>query len=390
MHFSEPALAALNPCDVDGLVSLVVKGLCDKQPVPFSEGEKKLIGRLVERAQVDGINHDQFNELLLLLRQNRVSSAFFEVFFRKGQVLLDELREAIVAFRGLAMLSYGNFTHPRRTLSRLRDAGQIRERLGKWGRSCQAQDELFTGRPEKILDITEIDRNHTWLNGELAARAVRREISRLSEIYLGKAPAEERKRFLAFLSYLVQLDSTSKEVQRRALGNTDIYLTWDYLDVYVATSMRNRWEFEETYDFIRRVFDDDRLKKLKLRVFDPTQCKCANPRDKGLLEGLMLKRAECTIYMAQESDTLGKDSELAATLAQGKPVIAYVPLIDPKSHVEKIARYPLDFFRKRLLIMYAEDVFDGPACARSLSDFDPDFEDSINQFLRLFAAHRGR
>lgn len=28
---------------------------------------------------------------------------------------------------------------------------------------------------------------------------------------------------------------------------------------------------------------------------------------------------------AQESDTLGKDSELASTLAQGKPVIAYIP-----------------------------------------------------------------
>src|ERR1035437_5855288 len=39
----------------------------------------------------------------------------------------------------------------------------------------------------------------------------------------------------------------------------------------------------------------------------------------------MLKRAKCTLYLAQESDTLGKDSELASTLAQGKPVIAYVP-----------------------------------------------------------------
>ena len=39
----------------------------------------------------------------------------------------------------------------------------------------------------------------------------------------------------------------------------------------------------------------------------------------------MLKRAQCAIYMAGESDTLGKDSELAATLAQGKPVIVYVP-----------------------------------------------------------------
>ena len=42
----------------------------------------------------------------------------------------------------------------------------------------------------------------------------------------------------------------------------------------------------------------------------------------------MLKRARCTIYLVQESDTLGKDSELASTLAQGKAVIGYVPAAD--------------------------------------------------------------
>lgn len=41
----------------------------------------------------------------------------------------------------------------------------------------------------------------------------------------------------------------------------------------------------------------------------------------------MIKRSRCTIYHIQESDTFGKDSELAATLAQGKPVIAYIPKI---------------------------------------------------------------
>ena len=51
---------------------------------------------------------------------------------------------------------------------------------------------------------------------------------------------------------------------------------------------------------------------------------CEDRIDKGLSEALMLKRAKCTLFLAQESDTLGKDSELASTLAQGKPVIAYV------------------------------------------------------------------
>jgi len=42
----------------------------------------------------------------------------------------------------------------------------------------------------------------------------------------------------------------------------------------------------------------------------------------------MLKRARCTVYSVQDTDTLGKDSELASTLAQGKPVIAFIPELD--------------------------------------------------------------
>jgi hypothetical protein len=46
---------------------------------------------------------------------------------------------------------------------------------------------------------------------------------------------------------------------------------------------------------------------------------------KGSIECLMLERAAVTLYNAGATDTMGKDSELAATLAHGKPVIVYVP-----------------------------------------------------------------
>jgi hypothetical protein len=39
----------------------------------------------------------------------------------------------------------------------------------------------------------------------------------------------------------------------------------------------------------------------------------------------MLRRASVTIYMAQKSDTFGKDSEASVALGQGKPVIVFVP-----------------------------------------------------------------
>lgn len=55
----------------------------------------------------------------------------------------------------------------------------------------------------------------------------------------------------------------------------------------------------------------------------------------------MLKRAKCTLYLAQESDTFGKDSELASTLAQGKPVIAYVPSPTDQEVLDSVTRLSL-------------------------------------------------
>jgi len=156
--------------------------------------------------------------------------------------------------------------------------------------------------------------------------------------------------------------------------------------------MRHKWEFEETFDFINKVFGKRYLRQLNLRHFDPTQSKCSNPRDKGLIEGLMLKMALCTIYMAQESDTMGKDSELAATLAQSTPVIAYVPKYESDADIDayskKIEKYPLDFFKKRLLILRAEEVFDDPECSKKLRAYDPSFEERIDAFLKKLDEYR--
>lgn len=90
------------------------------------------------------------------------------------------------------------------------------------------------------------------------------------------------------------------------------------MDVYVATSMRKRWEFEETADFVNDLFESECIQTLKLRYFDPTQSQCASRIDKGLVEALMLKRALCTVYMVQESDTMGKDSETGLNFSSGK------------------------------------------------------------------------
>jgi hypothetical protein len=81
---------------------------------------------------------------------------------------------------------------------------------------------------------------------------------------------------------------------------------------------------------------------LKLRYFDPTLSYVDDRISKGLVEMLMLRRASVTIYNASAEDTLGKDSELAATLAQGKAVIVYVPSDPEIARLPKVSKADLD------------------------------------------------
>jgi hypothetical protein len=113
--------------------------------------------------------------------------------------------------------------------------------------------------------------------------------------------------------------------QDRGLRNLARYLAADHMDVYVATSMRTDADYVSVDQFVKSLFNDDRVRPLKLRYFNPTQSWVEDRIAKGLVEALMLKRASVTVYMAQKSDTFGKDSEASVALGQGKPVIVYVP-----------------------------------------------------------------
>jgi hypothetical protein len=127
----------------------------------------------------------------------------------------------------------------------------------------------------------------------------------------------------------------------------------EMIDVYVATSMRDDRDYLDMHDFIKVVFADDSLTQLNLRVFDPTLCYCPSRIDKGIIECLLVRTAKATIYCAQKVETFGKDSELAATLCQGKPVIVYVPTGSPSQIVkfvegEEIVEMPADkYYNKR-------------------------------------------
>lgn len=117
------------------------------------------------------------------------------------------------------------------------------------------------------------------------------------------------------------------ETQASGLRNLARYLAADMMDVYVATSMRSDADFASANAFVRRLFDHELVHPLKLRYFNPTQSWIEDRVAKGLVEALMLKRADATVYLAQKTDSFGKDSEASVALGQGKPVIVYVPAL---------------------------------------------------------------
>jgi len=116
--------------------------------------------------------------------------------------------------------------------------------------------------------------------------------------------------------------TTFGRARRAALANTTLYLsTANDLDVYVATSMRNRQQFRDIAKTCEFIFSHEAVKPLNLRYFDPTLSAAKGHEDKGLIECLMVKCAKVLVYTAGSSDSYGKDAEAAMALSQGKPVI---------------------------------------------------------------------
>ncbi len=439
MRFIDECVRRLHESDTEEFVELISL-MCGREIEPEDQELRFLSGIL---SQTNKLNYEQFNEILLVLNQERVSSHFFDFFFRSsaraGPVPIGKLKEGIEKFRGFAMLGFGNFRFAYQKLSSVRTSPDEFKRMVS--KHCilprNEVQKKFSGRPPKAIRITPIEKQQTWLLGYLSAGKYDQDSATLLAILFKLGPvvardvlrwkAEElwedefqrrdvkdrtelRKKFgkeavdklmrrvdhgaMAFLRLVKQKakspgldpsgwlsklprvidvlqDYRAQILRVRQLGtrNTDVYLTWDYMDVYVATSMRERWEYQATFDFLRRVFKPDGpLKALNLRYFDPTQSYTTNRIDKGLVEGLMLRRAACTLYLAQETDTLGKDSELASTLAQGKPVIAYVPEIKSvRDYSKRMARMPLEFIRKRWLQLEADEAFTIPECQDELA-----------------------
>lgn len=114
--------------------------------------------------------------------------------------------------------------------------------------------------------------------------------------------------------------------REQAIENTRLYLSIvNELDVYVATSMRRRDDFRNMANDCKEIFSSEGLSAFRVRYFDPTMSAAEGHEDKGLIECLMVKCAKVVLYFAGESDSFGKDAEIAMAMSLGKPVIILCP-----------------------------------------------------------------
>ena len=287
-----------------------------------------------------------FNRLMVNCRRPLASEHFFNWVF-SGVTTIDGFEHAVDEYRVRAMWVFGNFKFAYRAFATCLPA-----EFEALKSTCAAREvKSFNARTE-FKEIANIPEEDLHLLGYLSSAVIEplvylqslAEVSDSRESFsalLAALPTDLNRRLtqtldgrdctdLNRLAAALRDESAAlltRQEQARDIGrrNTLRYLSLPYVDVYVATSMREAKDFVSQHRFTESVFKDPSVNDLKLRFFDPTLSYEDDRVTKGLIECLMLQRAAVTLYNAGTTDTMGKDSELAATLAQGKHVIVYVP-----------------------------------------------------------------
>lgn len=295
------------------------------------------------------IGVSQMNELLLTAGFDRITEDFFMCLdagrpkrYADGTRIegIEELQVKVTKLRIYGALKFGNFKFAFKRWSQM-SYEQLEDDLREL---LPPRSDYFITRTDPLEALEDIPLEDRVLLG-----------------YISGAGVGERNERL-------------NRVRSAARRNLRKYLAFDHMDVYVATSMRKYRDYVSVGEFIRNVFAHPRIRALKLRYFDPTQVYSRDRFCKGLVESLMLKRAKCCIYCVQETDTLGKDSELATMLAQGKPVIAWVPKVeDVENYTEKLIADseaenpddPLHVLREHLATVFSDKILSDLELLRS-------------------------
>jgi hypothetical protein len=251
---------------LDLVESLTGQRALSGQPLPALAIEALNTGR--------GLGYSQFNELLLVLGYDRICAEFFQylvdgtIGYASGAAIgsVEALRLAVERFRTLALLLFGNVKFA------FKRFGAHPDELESWIVTLEPRLEAtYTARHAPIQPVDPIPATETYLLGYM----IEADLAKRLEINPDDVDAG-------------QLAAQRLAIVERGRRNQSAYLVSDHLDVYVATSMRERHEFLLVRELCGAIFSHPTLKPLKLRWFDPTQAYCRDRIDKGLAEALML------------------------------------------------------------------------------------------------------
>lgn len=329
------------------------------------------------------ISLGQLNQLLILGHEAGVSDGFFKYYWRSGSALnrvhpynvtrlpdynptyedldfissLPHLKWGLYRFYVDALLYFGNIRQAYRAIrqktydelssffnAKRFDTQRLMSRGAPLAMQTIAKDDryLIAEMACKTYDATSIQSLENALREEFKRRVADgvKRVTFRELISQQKTKANPRQVEMEFSMNEVLDESVSSEMEitakirpllerfvsarNKALANTNYYISMiDDLDVYVATSMRNRDDFRKMADFCEDIFSSNKLKDFSLRYFDPTLSAASGHEDKGLIECLMVKCAKLLVYVAGERESYGKDAEAAMALSQGKPVIFF-------------------------------------------------------------------
>ena len=191
---------------------------------------------------------------------------------------LGGLRAAVDCFRIRAILRFGNVKYAFKYLSSL----DVHQLAAEWSLFDPIEQSEFAKRHAPLFPISTIPGDQTYYLGYLIKRDIEDRLKKNSN------DAEALRESIA-----------REGVVEAGKRNHRAYLAYDHMDVYVATSMRERHEYQIVSQVVNDVFSYTELRQMKVRWFDPTQAYCEDRIDKGLVEGLMLKRGICTLYLGK-------------------------------------------------------------------------------------------
>ena len=199
----------------------------------------------------DGLGYSQFNELLLLLGFDKVSPEFFDFLAIGGpnpqtnSTIQDteHLEEAVTRFQKLALLAFGNLKFAYKQFSRDSDD------LAAWlSFIAPINESRYANRRPPVLPLKDIPPADRYFLGYIVEQQLRARLH-------ANPDDEEAKRSLAKRDTIVE-DGKRNQVS---------YLTSDYLDVYVATSMRERHEFLAVAELTKAIFESDEIGRASCR-----------------------------------------------------------------------------------------------------------------------------